>query len=55
MNLLKVSLLSAMMFCALNINAKSLSGIVTIKGKVPKGILHVFAKVWKSDAISSSK
>ena len=35
MNLIKVSILSVIMFCALNIHAKSLSGIVSVKGKVP--------------------
>lgn len=44
MNLIKVSVLSLIMFCALNIHAKSLSGIVSIKGKVPKGTLYIFAK-----------
>jgi len=44
MNLIKVSVLSVIMFCALNIHAKSLSGIVSIKGKVPKGTLYIFAK-----------
>ena len=44
MNLIKVSVLSVIMFCALNVHAKSLSGIVSIKGKVPKGTLYIFAK-----------
>ena len=48
MNLIKVSILSVIMLCALNIHAKSLSGIVTIKGKVPKGTLYVFAKKFGS-------
>ena len=44
MNLIKVSVLSVIMFCAFNIHAKSLSGIVSVKGKVPKGTLYIFAK-----------
>ena len=48
MNLIKVSILSVIMFWALNIHAKSLSGIVTIKGKVPKGTVYVFAKKFGS-------
>lgn len=44
MNLIKLSILSVIMFGAYNIQAKSLSGIVHIKGKVPKGTLYIFAK-----------
>ena len=44
MNLIKLSILSVIMFGAYNIHAKSLSGIVNIKGKVPKGTLYIFAK-----------
>jgi len=48
MNIIKVSVLSVIMFCALNVHAKSLSGVVSIKGKVPKGTLYVFAKKFGS-------
>jgi hypothetical protein len=32
------------MFGTYNIHAKSLSGIIHVKGKVPKGTLYIFAK-----------
>jgi hypothetical protein len=44
MNFIKLSILSVIMFGAYNTHANSLSGIVNIKGKVPKGTLYIFAK-----------
>ena len=44
MNFFKISILSMIIFSTYSIHAKSLSGVVNITGKVPKGTLYIFAK-----------
>ncbi len=44
MKFIKISILSMIMFGTYSIHAKSLSGIVNVTGKVPKGTLYIFAK-----------
>ncbi|OUR95749.1 hypothetical protein A9Q84_14705 [Halobacteriovorax marinus] len=48
MNIIKLSILSVIMYAAFSVQAESLSGIVNIKGKVPKGTLYIFAKKFGS-------
>lgn len=44
MKIIKFVIISVVIFGAYNIHANNLSGIVNIKGKVPKGTLYIFAK-----------
>ena len=44
MNIIKISILSMIIFATYSIHAKSLSGVVNITGKVPEGTLYIFAK-----------
>ena len=44
MKFIKLSILSMIIFGAFSIQASSLSGVINIKGKVPKGTLYIFAK-----------
>jgi hypothetical protein len=48
MKLIKLLVLSTIFCITQNIQAKTISGIVSVKGKVPKGTLYIFAKKYGS-------